>query len=122
MYETLPPTADEDLPGRLFITDAELIRRLGVPEKIARQAIFMLDRNRKSGFSKKEPLWGKRRYWPAVRAWFDRTRIGIFSQGLPRRSNEIPWKENFDAPAMRRPRRFGRSHEPCPPQSTTIQI
>jgi len=58
----------------LYITDAELIRRMGVPEKIARQAIEVLDRDpRKTGFPQKQLLWGNRRYWPAVKAYLDRT-------------------------------------------------
>lgn len=57
----------------LWVTDAELIRRIGVPEKIARQAIRALDAQRGSGFPQKKKLWGDRRYWPAVRAYLDRT-------------------------------------------------
>lgn len=57
----------------LYITDAELIRRMGVPEKIARDTLHMLDRDRGKGFPQKDPLWGNRRYWPAVKAWLDRT-------------------------------------------------
>jgi hypothetical protein len=57
----------------LYITDAELIRRIGVPEKIARAAISALDHNPRSGFPKKVALWGNRRYWPAVKAYLDRT-------------------------------------------------
>jgi len=57
----------------LFVTDAELIRRIGVPEGAARNALRMLDRDRGSGFPAKQPLWGGRRYWPAVRLWFDQT-------------------------------------------------
>lgn len=49
-----------------WVTDAELIRRLGVPEKIARQTLRELDRNPASGFPKKSKIWGERRYWPAV--------------------------------------------------------
>ncbi|MGJ4908878.1 winged helix-turn-helix domain-containing protein [Bradyrhizobium sp. HKCCYLS2033] len=56
----------------LFVTDAEMIRRLGVPEKIARAAIRALDRDRGSGFPPKRKLWGDRRYWPAVQQWCDR--------------------------------------------------
>jgi hypothetical protein len=56
----------------LFVTDAELIRCLGVPKKIARQAITMLDRDRASSFPNKQALWGN---WPAVRAWLDYTCI-----------------------------------------------
>ena len=58
----------------LYITDAELIRRMGVPEKTAREAIKVLDRDpRRSGFPQKSKLWGDRRYWPAVKAYLDRT-------------------------------------------------
>ena len=58
---------------KLYVTDAELIRRLGVPEKIARDALHALDANRTSGFPQKQKLWGDRRYWPAVQAYLDRT-------------------------------------------------
>lgn len=57
----------------LYVTDAELIRRMGVPEKIARQAIAVLDRDPRRGFPQKQALWGNRRYWPAVKAFLDRT-------------------------------------------------
>lgn len=56
----------------LYVTDAEIIRRMGVPEKIARDAIRELDRNRFSGFPQKSKLWGDRRYWPAVKAYLDK--------------------------------------------------
>ena len=57
-------------PQTLFVTDTEMIRRMGVPEKIARAAIKALDENPHSGFPQKSELWGNRRYWPAVEAWF----------------------------------------------------
>jgi hypothetical protein len=57
----------------LWVTDAELIRRLGVPEKIARQVIRAFDANPKLGFPQKSKLWGNRRYWPAVRGYLDHT-------------------------------------------------
>jgi hypothetical protein len=57
-------------PRTLFVTDVEMIRRIGVPEKIARAAIRALDENPHSGFPKKSELWGNRRYWPAVELWF----------------------------------------------------
>ena len=56
---------------KLWVTDAELIRRMGVPEKTARETLRMLDRT-PSGFPKKQKVWGDRRYWPAVRAYFDK--------------------------------------------------
>lgn len=55
----------------LWITDAEMIRRLGIPEKVARPLIKELDR-RPSGFPRKQKLCGDRRYWPAVKAYFDK--------------------------------------------------
>ncbi|MGJ5120978.1 winged helix-turn-helix domain-containing protein [Bradyrhizobium oligotrophicum] len=62
----------------LFVTDAEMIRRLGVPEKVARAAIRALDLDRGSGFPQKQRLWGDRRYWPAVQQWCDRKYGGRF--------------------------------------------
>jgi hypothetical protein len=61
--------------GGLFVTDAELIEKLGVPEKIARDTLHFLDKDngRISGFPQKSALWGRRRYWPAVREYLDRT-------------------------------------------------
>jgi hypothetical protein len=57
----------------LYVTDAEMIRRMGVPEKIARRVIGGLDaKHLETGFPQKDPLWGDRRYWPAVRAWLER--------------------------------------------------
>lgn len=59
--------------GGLFVNDTELIERLGVPEKEAREALRMLDSDARSGFPKKQKLWGGRRYWPAIEAYFERT-------------------------------------------------
>lgn len=66
------PSAEtlEREPDKLWVTDAELIRRIGVPEKKAREAIRMLEQ--KSGFPRKEKLWGDRRYWPAVKGFMDK--------------------------------------------------
>lgn len=70
---TVSETAETDKRDTLYITDEELIRRLGAPRKAARAALHMLDRTPGSGFPKKQALWGNRRYWPAVQAYFDRT-------------------------------------------------
>lgn len=69
----------ESEKDKLWLTDAELIRRMGVPEKTAYEAIRMLDAQR-SGFPRKEKLWGDRRYWPAVKAYFDRQYGGTLAQ------------------------------------------
>ena len=77
--------AEHDQRETLYVTDAELIRRMGVPEKIARAALHALDRDRASGFPPKKALWGNRRYWPAVKAYLDRTN-GLTLSAQPRRS------------------------------------
>jgi hypothetical protein len=69
MTSPAPKTLESE-KDKLWVTDAEMIRRLVVPEKAARPAIKMLDRMDPT-FPKKQPLWGDRRYWPAVRFWFD---------------------------------------------------
>jgi hypothetical protein len=81
---TPQPETLEREKDKLFVTDAELIRRLGVPEKSARTAIRMFDRDLSKGFPQKQALWGDRRYWPAVRAWFDRHYIPTFLNRSPR--------------------------------------
>ena len=68
--ETKKPKPPADT---LYVTDAELIRRMGVPEKIARAALRAMDANPHSGFPKKQKLWGDRRYLPAVLIYLDRT-------------------------------------------------
>jgi hypothetical protein len=65
-------TLEHDTRDTLYITDEELIRRLGAPRKAARAALHMLDRDRSKGFPQKQALWGNRRYWPAVKAYFER--------------------------------------------------
>lgn len=57
---------------KLYVTDAEMIRRMGVPEKLARPVIAELDAKAKeTGFPQKQKLWGGRRYWPAIKAYLD---------------------------------------------------
>ncbi len=64
-------TLDRTETQTLWVTDAELIRRMGVPEKIARAVLRELDA-KQTGFPRKQKLWGDRRYWPAVRAYLDK--------------------------------------------------
>ncbi len=55
---------------KLYVTDAELIRRMGVPEKIGRA--MLQDLAKKSGFPRKQAYASGRRYWPAVKEYFDK--------------------------------------------------
>lgn len=64
---------------KLWVTDSELIRLLGIPEKRARQLIEEWD-SKRSGFPQKQKLYGGRRYMPHVLAYFDAT-LGPSKQG-----------------------------------------
>jgi len=66
MTKPAPETLESE-QDKLFVTDAELIRRLGVPEKIGRSAIQELDKFHpgRPRFPQKDPLFGNRRFWPA---------------------------------------------------------
>ncbi len=66
-------TIEHEARETLYITDEELIRRLGAPRKAVRAALHMFDHDPSKGFPKKQALWGNRRYWPAVKAYLDRT-------------------------------------------------
>lgn len=61
-----PETLDRE-KDKLYLTDAELIRRLGVPDKTLRRILPGLENI--YAFPKKQPLFGGRRFWPAVEAW-----------------------------------------------------
>ncbi len=69
---TLPaPDTLEREKDKLYLTDAEIIRRLGVPERRARGVMAELEA--KAGFPKKTRIWGADlRYWPKVKAWLDK--------------------------------------------------
>ena len=64
-----PETLDRE-KDKLYLTDAEMIRRLGVPDKVMRSMLPGLES--KFAFPKKQPLFGGRSYWPAVKAWLDK--------------------------------------------------
>jgi hypothetical protein len=91
----------------LWITDAEMIRRMGVPEKIARDALAMLDAKANSGFPKKQKLWGDRRYWPAVKDYFDATNKLNYRLDAARSAteNRVPHSAAASPPMRRSQRR-----------------
>lgn len=67
MTTPAPETLERE-KDKFFVTDAELYRRLGVPYSIGKPAVEQLEA--RAGFPRKERLWGNRRCWPAVVAWF----------------------------------------------------
>lgn len=69
MTAPAPKTLERE-KDKLYLTDVELIRRLGVPEKIMRPMLPGLES--KYGSPRKSPIFGNRRYWPAVKAWLDK--------------------------------------------------
>lgn len=74
-------TLEHETRDTLYVTDAELIRRSGVPEKTMRALIQEFDRNPKTGFPQKVRLFANRRYWPAVKDYMDRyNRLKIEAQ------------------------------------------
>jgi hypothetical protein len=82
---TLPsPDALEREKDKLYLTEAEMFRRLGVPYQKAKTAVrFLQD---KQGFPHKSKLFD-RYYWPAVKAWLDKNN-GLNPQ--PARSDYTP--------------------------------
>ena len=69
MTQPAAETLDRE-KDKLYLTDAELIRRLGVPDRTLRPILPSLET--KYGFPPKQPLFGGRRDWPAVKAWLDK--------------------------------------------------
>lgn len=69
MTSPRPETLERE-KDKLFLTDVELIRWLGVPDKVIRPLLPALET--KYNFPRKQPLFGNRRYRPAVKAWLDK--------------------------------------------------
>lgn len=79
-------------PTGLWITDDEMRQRLGLDDVDGRAAIQELDRQ--GVLPQKWPLFGNKRWWPAVLNFF-LTRYG----GLPGASEATTaatWEESFD--------------------------
>jgi len=72
MTDTATLARPETQTDPLYINDAELIRRMGIPEKKARHLLRYFDNNPKLLFPQKDKLFDDRRYWPAVRAFLDK--------------------------------------------------
>ena len=69
MTEPRPETLERER-DKLYLTDAELYRRLGIPR--SRIAPILPELESKHGFPHKSQLFGGRRYWPAVKQWLDK--------------------------------------------------
>jgi hypothetical protein len=95
-------TPDKGPPhATLYITDAELIRRLGYSPKRGYRVLKSLDRGipQMRRYPQPDPLFCNRRFWPAVLQWhmdYHHARAPIEPHGAP--SVQPRWQENFDAP------------------------
>jgi hypothetical protein len=94
MTKPAPETLESER-DKLFVTDAEIIRRLGVPEKIGRSAIQELEKFHpgRPRFPQKDPLFGDRRFWPAIEKYF-MLRHGMTSDPFIAASQ---WQEKLNA-------------------------
>ena len=79
-----------------FMTDAQIAERWGVCDKTARRAIKALERA--GGFPRKDPLFGGKRYWPAVDTFMKR-RAGLSIPAV-QTDGEENW--NDETPTSRR--------------------
>lgn len=76
----------------LFVTEAQCAERLGLSLDQFKTAIIAAS---KAGFPQPDPLFGNRRYWPAVRVWLDR-RYGMSDErgmlSIPALDGKESWK------------------------------
>jgi hypothetical protein len=77
--DLMQPAARQNTEPTIWITDAELIRRMGVPEKIARRCLRKLDANPRLGFPRKSKFWGGRRNWLLCKGYFQRMPGGMMA-------------------------------------------
>jgi hypothetical protein len=80
-----------------FVTDAELIERMNLPEKIGRRALAALDAGVQNTrkFPGKDPRFGGRRYLPAVVQWFHDYYGVRASAGEPTVTLQPMWEEHL---------------------------
>jgi hypothetical protein len=90
------PVENDGADG-LYLSDRQIIRRLGFAEKFGRRVLHELDKAHpgRARYPQKDPLFGNRRFWPAVLKWhmdYHRVMAEQHNVSTPR------WQENFDAP------------------------
>jgi hypothetical protein len=93
-----PPEPDDREPDDgLFLTDAQIIRRLGVARKIGYAAIRDLEKSvpGRPKFPAYDPLFPRRRFWPAVEKYF-KLRHGVTDEPFMAAPQ---WQETEHAPA-----------------------
>lgn len=76
------------MTNHLFMTDAEIAKAIGLGTEEFKATAIVLERE---GFPFPDPLFKRRRYWPAVKAFFDH-RYGLLPERLP---VTVDGKENW---------------------------
>jgi hypothetical protein len=95
--QTMTRRAADD---RLFLTEGEIALKVGVGALDWQAAAYVLE---KSGLPRPDPLFGQRRYWPAVRAFLDR-RAGMAQSLAPlTRDGEEKWDDDRGRKSRARP-------------------
>lgn len=66
------------MSDKLFLTDSEIAKRVGLETEDFKVVAISLERE---GFPAQDPLFKKRRYWPACKAFLD-MRYGLGPRGM----------------------------------------
>jgi hypothetical protein len=85
---------------RLFLTEGEIAVKVGVSTPDWQAAAPLLE---KTGLPRPDPLFGQRRYWPAVRAFLDRRAGMAQSLGPLTRDGEEHWDDAGGRKSRARP-------------------
>jgi hypothetical protein len=80
------------MANHLFMTDAEVAKMLGLGTDEFKATAIVLQRE---GFPMPDPLFKRRRYWPAVKAFLDQ-RYNLGSQIGAGAHARLDGKENWD--------------------------
>ena len=91
-------------PDPIYLTEGQIAQRVGMTALEWQAVARTLER---SGLPLRDPLFGDRRHWPAVRAWLDR-RAGIVPNAPVIAQDG---EENWDEPKRRAPRTRQKGHE-----------
>lgn len=107
-----PDQIDNEGGAGLYVTDAEIIRRLGFGLKRGYRLIKQLEQPNpaRRPYPQPDALFCGRRFWPEVLQWhLDYHRVGAVTPQLAP-SDQPRWQENFDAsPREARPARHARA-------------
>ena len=99
----------------LYLTDAQIGRRLGLSAAATARVLAELDRQRwdRRKFPQPDPLFEGKRFWPAVEQWF-LDYNGVRPPGTAARPADGPAKLEEDLGAYSQTRKARGAHRPRP--------